>query len=390
MNHEPSACNLLIVDDDEAIGSTLLAILRKSGYHGSWVSTGRSAIGFARDYEGSGHRLNLALIDLRLPDMSGLEVLREIKKMHPDVGAIMMTGFADVTTAVGALNEGAFAYIQKPYNIDEVKVTMERALERQSLLWENRALLGRLREANADLINTIDNLQEMDKVRSEFVHIVSHEMRSPLTVIIGYSEMLLENRTHMTEDRIQKSLESISCDGHRLTRLTEDLLNLAKSQEKKFAVSPVKLDLKQVAAKVIEDFKVLNTRMAFELAFEEGAGEVVSDRDRIEQVLVNLVGNAIKYSPPDGKVLIAARKDGSNTRVSVTDQGPGITESEQSKIFEAFYRIQADIDKKTKGTGLGLTITKAIVESLGGKISVASGPGGKGSSFNFVIPGLSS
>ncbi|MEK7384266.1 MAG: response regulator, partial [Elusimicrobiota bacterium] len=151
MPEELEPFDLLIVDDDESIGAILLAILKKAGYRGKWVATGEAALGAALDYRTGGRALHAALIDLRLPDANGLDVLRGLKKLHPDVGCVIMTGYADTTTAIDALNNGASAYVQKPYNIDEIKAILGRIAERQKLVLENRELVSKLQEANAAL-----------------------------------------------------------------------------------------------------------------------------------------------------------------------------------------------------------------------------------------------
>src|SRR5207249_1893112 len=131
---------LMIVDDDEAVASTLVAVLQRAGYQTEWVTTGREAL--AKMAQGSpGGGVDIVFVDIRLPDMNGLDVLREGGKINPDLAAIVMTGYTDTETAIRALNAGALAYVQKPYHIDEVKATVSRLVERQSLVKQNRELV---------------------------------------------------------------------------------------------------------------------------------------------------------------------------------------------------------------------------------------------------------
>jgi two-component system phosphate regulon sensor histidine kinase PhoR len=131
---------------------------------------------------------------------------------------------------------------------------------------------------------------------------------------------------------------------------------------------------------------MIKTGMRFKIVFPAEGMEIVSDKDCIQQILVNLLSNAVKYSPSPGTIRIEGMEQESSVSISVIDEGPGIPESERGKIFQAFYRCADVVNRKTPGTGLGLTITRAIVEALGGRIRVESGPGQKGSNFTFVLP----
>ncbi len=404
MPEELEPFDLLIVDDDESIGAILLAILKKAGYRGKWVATGEAALGAALDYRTGGRALHAALIDLRLPDANGLDVLRGLKKLHPDVGCVIMTGYADTTTAIDALNNGASAYVQKPYNIDEIKAILGRIAERQKLVLENRELVSKLQEANAaletkvsqrtqelrhanfQLLATIDRLREADAVKSDFVAMVSHELRTPLTVIIGFSETLLRKNETIEPDQLRHNLEIIRNSSLRLARLIGDMLDLSQMQDRNIKMTWGSFNLKDLADGVVEGLKITRPDLRFELSAEGEAQKVVSDKDRVEQIFINLLGNAVKYSPQGGNVRIASKAVGSEVVISIQDEGPGIPETDLAKIFEAFFRTKDAINMKAPGTGLGLTITKAIVEALGGWIRVESGGDSRGSIFTFALP----
>lgn len=398
------APKLIIVDDDRSLGVTLIKILQKAGYDVRLAATGSEAIKFIREDHEAGRAINSAMIDVRLPDMNGVDVLREIRKLHPDTGVIMMTGNADTASAIGALNEGAFAYLLKPYSIDDVKAILTRAIERQNLMWENRQLLeqllkansgleekisartGELRQANLLLANVIERLKAADEVKTKFVSMVSHELRTPLTIIIGFAQTLLRNKGKISWEKQEHYLDVIYGDALRLSRLIEDVLSLANIRDSKIHLTLTKFDLRRKLALIVEEFQMVKKRMKFELHIEKGINDIVSDQDRLEQIMVNLLGNAAKYSPIDGLIKIDARREGGDVVFSIADSGPGIAEEEREKIFQAFYRTQDAINMKSPGTGLGLTITKALVEAFGGRISVALGEGGKGSVFSFAIP----
>ena len=396
-------CRLLIIDDDESLGKTLLGILKKTGYDVQWARTGREGLSQLSQAQ-STRPIGIALIDIRLPDVNGIEVFREARETNPHVDAVMMTGFADTDTAVRALNEGAFAYLQKPYNIDEVKALLARLAERQELKRQNRELVRQLQDANAELerqveqrtrslqaanlelAKTIEKLKTADSVKSAFVSMVSHELRTPLTVIGGFTETLIDRIDELKKDERLRYLEIIHADTLRLSRLIQNILDLSHIENKGIVLHPGPVDLRQLAQSVTQGLKVAHPGMRFELEFEDGVGTIVSDKDCVEQIFINLLSNAVKFSPENSTVRVRAVERGDIIIASVIDPGPGIPKDLREKVFEAFYRMPDGSSKKKKGTGLGLTITKAIIAALGGQIRVEDGLGGKGANFTFILP----
>ncbi len=400
--NQASSSSVLIIDDDASVGKTLAAILRKAGHEVHWVASGQEALTYLRN----GHLknpLNVALIDVRLPDMNGVDVLREVKKMNSDYGAIMMTGDADMDTAVRSLNEGAFAYVQKPYHADEIKSLIEKVFDKQKLVLENKALIQRLKEWNTDLEKTvqektaelrsknlmllevIEKMKVINEMKSRFVANASHELQTPMTSILGFSSMLLDYWERIDHKEITKFLQIIRDEAQRLTRLARDLLDLSRIQDGRVSLDYKEIDLKTVAERVRDNLSVVRPGVAIEIDFEEGARRVLADEDKIQQIFTNLLGNALKFSPEGGAVRIKGRERGRAVIIDVIDQGPGVPTDKREKIFEPFYRIHDDIGNKVRGTGLGLPIAKAIVEALGGAIRV-EGEAGKGSTFTFVLP----
>jgi signal transduction histidine kinase len=394
--------HLLIVDDDPALGKTLRIILQKDGYTVDWVATGKEGVDLVRREALTG-LLTGVLIDVKLPDMNGLQVLRVVKETNPDVGAIMMTGHTDVETAVGALNQGAFAYIQKPYNVDEVKAAIARLIEKQALVRENRVLLRQMAALNADLENrvdqrtrelqaanlkladTIEKLREAISAKSEFVSMVSHELRTPLTVILGFVQTCLNQMDRAEKNTLRHYMEIIHAHGLMLSKLIESILDLSRIREKGLDLFYETFDLRSLTQAVVESLGILKPGLRFDVFVDDESRQVVSDKDRVRQVLMNLLANAIKYSPDKAAVRVEGRAKDGVVEVSVADAGPGIAPGEQVRLFEPFYRAKDPINHRTPGTGLGLAVSKAIVEGLGGRIWVES-EAGHGSRFVFTVP----
>ncbi len=393
---------ILIIDDDLALAKTLTGILKRAGYNAEYVLKGADGVQFTRSM-GSARQLNVVLSDIRLPDMNGLDVLKEIKKIDSEIGVIVMTGHADVETSIEALNFGAFAYIQKPYNPTEVKLIIEKVLEKQKLVEENKTLLTKLQDWNSqleknvrektselnrknlELLELIERLEELNQSKSDFVANASHELQTPMTSIIGFSSILLEYGETLKDSEHKRFLQIIHDETQRLSRLSIDLLDLSRIQEGRITLKLKKVNLQALAERVRENLKVINKTVRIELEFDGAVTPVVTDEDKIHQVLTNLMGNALKYAPEKSSVRIEAKKNKEFIIVSVKDEGPGIPDDEKEKIFEPFYRVQNKSNLTVKGTGLGLPIAKAIVEALGGSISASRNPV-KGSNFSFTIP----
>jgi PAS domain S-box-containing protein len=231
-------------------------------------------------------------------------------------------------------------------------------------------------------------LKELDKMKSDFVSNVSHELRTPLTSIKGSVDNMLDGLTGLLNEKQVRYLSRIKSNTDRLSRLINDLLDLSRIEAGRVEVRPATLPLTALAEEVTEHLKHLaaGKLIRVEVLSPDPEVTVWADRDKVTQVLVNLIGNAVKFTPQDGKVTVALEKSGTDyIRISVADTGPGILPEEKSKIFSKFYQV-ANIDKqKPKGSGLGLAISKALVEMHGGKIWVESEVG-KGSTFHFTLP----
>ena len=231
-------------------------------------------------------------------------------------------------------------------------------------------------------------LKELDKMKSDFVSNVSHELRTPLTSIKGSVDNMLDGLTGTLNEKQVRYLTRIKSNTDRLSRLINDLLDLSRIESGRVEIRSTSLSLTALAEEVAEQLKSLAAEKLIRIEVQppDPRMTVWADRDKITQVLMNLIGNAVKFTPQNGKVTVALEKNGDDyVQISVADTGPGILSEEKNKIFSKFYQF-ADIDKeKPKGSGLGLAISKALVEMHGGKIWVES-EAGKGSKFYFTLP----
>lgn len=231
-------------------------------------------------------------------------------------------------------------------------------------------------------------LKELDKMKSDFVSNVSHELRTPLTSIKGSVDNMLDGLTGPLNEKQIRYLARIKSNTDRLSRLVNDLLDLSRIEAGRVEVRPATLPLTALAEEVAEHLKPLAAEklIRIEVPSPDPKVTVWADRDKVTQILMNLVGNAIKFTPEQGKVSVAIeRSENEYVRISVADTGPGILPEERSKIFSKFYQIDSVNKQKPKGSGMGLAISKALVEMQGGKIWV-EGEVGRGSTFSFTLP----
>ncbi|MBC7881732.1 MAG: PAS domain-containing protein [Anaerolineae bacterium] len=230
--------------------------------------------------------------------------------------------------------------------------------------------------------------QELDQAQADFVSTVSHELRTPLTSIKGFIDTLLRSGNQLSEKQQHRFLKIAKNQADRLTRLVEDILTVSRIQSGRLKNVPQRLDLAEVIDLVLESLSQKYEARRMHMHLPNGLPEVWADQDRLEQILTNLIDNALKYSEKDTCVDIYAKLDPEDESVlwiSVRDQGIGIPEVHLDQLFNRFSRIDSPLTREREGTGLGLYITKSLVESLGGTILVES-QFGHGSIFTVCLP----
>jgi signal transduction histidine kinase len=329
--------------------------------------------------------VDIALLDLGLPDAHGLETVRLAHAVAPDVPVIVLTGLDDEAIAAEAMKEGAQDYLIKGQI-------------------ENRALPRALRYAierqrmQADLIKTSMELKKLDEMKSNFISVAAHELRTPLTSIKNAIDLILTKKAGEITANQEQFLLMAQRNINRLSGLVGDLLNISKIESGKCELSWAKIDLKQLIENVLITLHPLADKKSLQLHTNYSADlpAIGADAGKIEQVLINLVNNSIKFTPEKGVITIDVRQmenvpdmlDGvpGYVEISVSDTGIGISEEHRMHLFEKFYQVEGALSQKERcGTGLGLAISKGIIEAHGCKIWFASNEG-KGSKFNFTLP----
>lgn len=235
------------------------------------------------------------------------------------------------------------------------------------------------------IVHDITEQKQHEQIKNDFLSIVSHDLRTPLTAIKGYAATLLRFEDRLTPELKKESLSAINSEMDRFARLLDNLLDLSRIEAGRLNIHSMTFDLKEMAYKVSEVFKISAHNHNFSLSFPDRYPHAYGDPDQVEQVLNNLISNAIKYSPTGGTINIEGKTKDDDVVLSVKDQGMGIPDDQLEKVFERYHRVDSKATRLVSGTGLGLFISKKLIEAQGGKIWVKSQVG-KGSTFSFSLP----
>lgn len=357
---------ILLIDDEEVVLDSCVRMLRTGNYDTATANDGINGVALAKEFHP-----DLVIVDLKMPGISGLEVLERVHEFDPTIVSIMLTGFATVGSAVDAMKKGACDFLPKPITPDEFRLVVTRALERRRLILETQALR-----------------REKEMLREQFAAIVSHELKSPLGAMQQNLFVLAEELSDKLNDEQRQRMERMKVRVTDLMKLIQTWLRLISADISKIRENFQPVAIKDIVAKAVENVQNEATRKATEV-FTEGVDapiRVNGDEGTLVQALVNVLGNAVKYSRSGSEVRLRVAEEAGQVVIAVTDAGVGIAADELPHVFEDFYRAPSSA-KGQQGTGLGLPLSKRIVEAHDGTISVTSEPG-KGSTFTIRLPAL--
>ena len=234
-------------------------------------------------------------------------------------------------------------------------------------------------------VRDITRFREAEELKSTFISIISHELKTPVALIKGYAETLLREDARWDAATVRDSLNVILEESDRLAELIENLLDASRLQAGGLKLNLAEVPLDRLAARLVEKFQTQSDKHTLSAEFPPDFPLVLGDEARLTQVLSNLLSNAIKYSPNGGRVIVRGVVSPNQVTISVSDEGPGIVAADLPHVFQRFYRADSDLTKRVKGTGLGLYLAKAVVEAHGGRIWAESTPG-QGTTFLFTLP----
>ncbi|MBC7226687.1 MAG: hybrid sensor histidine kinase/response regulator [Thermoflexales bacterium] len=377
MNEPP---RILVIDDEEGIRAGCRRALEPEGYIVETAATGQE--GLRRFREGN---FDLVLIDVVLPDMRGVDLLKPILEKDPDVVCIVITGYATVELAVQAIRSGAYDFLSKPFTADVLRMTVAQGLERRRLTLEAKRL-QKIEEEARELARAKEELERLDRFKTAFTLTVAHELRAPLNALQSFLWAILKG--YIPPEEQQEVLERAAQRVQELLDLVDDLLKLAAARSEKGLEKREPVSLADVLEKVAPLFQKEAEAKGLSWTVEVRARPVVqADLDQMAQVWSNLISNAVKYTPAEGQVRVVLEERDGWAVGTVEDTGIGIAPEDLGRIFEEFYRAPQAKEIAPRGTGLGLPLVKQIVEAHGGSITVESEVG-RGSRFVFRLPSV--
>jgi signal transduction histidine kinase len=363
MGHDPA--RVLVIDDEEVVRDSCARVLRGDGHTVAGAEDGNKGLTLFGEF-----RPDLVLVDLKMPGKTGMEVLEELQRTDPDVIKIVITGHGSVSSAVDAMKRGAYDFVPKPFSPDEISLTVARGLEKRRLLQESNAL--RLRQ---------------ERIRRNMVSLVSHELSAPLSATIQHMEVILAGMAGEVAPGTRELIEICNRRLRDMLDLLRTWINLAVLDPTKMAEHFEKLDLSLIAKESIERLRPLagGKRVDLRLECPKRLSPVRGGKTPLGEVFNNLISNAIKYNREGGWVKVRIDEQGKDVCIEVSDNGPGIEDVHLSRIFDEFYRVDPRRNAPVKGSGLGLSIVKTLVEAHGGTVDVKS-RFGEGTTFLVRLP----
>ncbi len=493
MNNDVDAIRILVVDDERDIREGSERILKRIGFIVHIADRGDVALKVVKEVHPA-----IVLLDLKMPGMDGMEVLEHIRQMDEGILVIVITGYATVETAIMAMKQGAYDFIPKPFEPDQLRIVVNRAAEKIRLTRDARKLeeektrtlsdldteksrirtiieslpdgvlvtnasgkvvlinpsckqllnldpdmgpgrqiedyvpdetlsklvmeiskgkhvdygdipdhefnlatdtylraraqpvLGERKECLGAVLNFVDisTMKVLDRLKSEFVAKVSHELRSPLSTIHEQLAMVIGDLVNSAPQQDHHILTRAKEKTQGMISLIGDLLDLSRIEEGIICHEPKSIRLDDLLTNIVDFLSSRAAASSQSLTLNlppQSLPEITADPLALESIFGNLITNAINYTQEGGRIRVDVDMAGINIRVKVVDNGFGMAEKHLDKIFDRFYRVKDDRTRYITGTGLGLPIVKGLVDSLGGIIEVESTPG-EGSTFTVLLP----
>lgn len=365
--------DMLVVDDDLRCRRLLEEYLLSAGYEVRGAADGRSAIAMAHEKVP-----DILFLDVMMPDMTGLEVCRELKT-HPRTRlcqVMMVTALSGTSHQVEGLDNGADDFVSKPVRRDEFLAKVRSLLRARRLLVE-------LEQARETLERHNHKLEQLEALKETLTETLVHDLKNPLAAVIGNLE-LLERKG---DDRTRELVRRCKTGATRLHRMILDLLDVARLEEGALPLRPEPVDMAELARRACEELETpaAQRNVALALDVPEGGCPVHGDISMLRRVLDNLIANALDHAPANTEVTVRVAWRDEGVELSVRDHGGGIPEEYREKIFEKYARLELRQAGVAGNRGLGLTFCRMAIEAHGGTIWVEPAPGG-GALFRAVLP----
>ena len=369
MGDDAKTSRILLVDDTMENIQVAGELLRSKGYQVSVARDGAQALKVCAKANP-----DLILLDIMMPVMDGYECCGKLKadETTRDIPVIFLSAMKDTPDIVKGFELGAVDYVAKPFNAAELLARVATHL--------------RLRNLQVEVEQNYRDLQELEEVRDGLVHMIIHDMRTPLGVVEGNVDLAKMAAAQLGQsDDLDLCLRDAKQGASDVLGMVNNLLDISRMEDGKMLLNPKPHDISELMEKTGRLVAVKAQQFDVALSVEATAMTTQCDGELVERVLVNLTANAIKFSTPETSVRLLNEVDGDMLLVKVIDTGPGVPPEYQEKVFEKFGQVDAHKERKKFSTGLGLTFCKMAVEAHGGKIGVES-DGKSGSTFWFTLP----
>ncbi len=383
--------SVLLVDDDADAAHTLSSILRQDHYR---VVLARSAEEASR--AATENTYDVALIELALAEVDGLELLAQIRKHSPTTSCIVLTGYASLESAVAALRRGASDYLVKPCVIEDLKQTLRQAIERrrltllaaqreQQLKELNDRLEERVLARTCELMEANQRLAEANAAKDRFLATLSHELRTPLTPLRAGIDLL---RERLGESEWRPILDAMQRNLAQEARLIDDLLDIARITAGKLSLDKRAVLLHECLRNAVETIepRAAAKKQILRVEARDAFPPLLADPVRLQQVVANLLDNAVKFAPSEGVIRLTAWLAEGQVFLEVLDGGPGIDPEHLPRVFEPFWQADRSSRRMHGGTGLGMAIAREIALLHDGELRVRNAKSGSGACFTFRFP----
>jgi signal transduction histidine kinase len=362
------ASSVLVVDDTPANLQLLAGMLKERGYKVRPVRSGAMALQAA-----ASNPPDLILLDINMPEMNGYEVCERLKADEKlrEIPVIFISALTETMDKVKAFNVGGMDYVTKPFQFEEVQARVQTHLK--------------LERQRRELQESYRQLRELEKLRDNLVHMIVHDMRSPLTGISSTLRVLDDEVRGKLDESQNEFLQIALASAATLIEMVSSLLDVSRLESGQMPLKPRACHFAEIVDAALKSLGGVTRMHRVLFDRETAAADIHCDPDVTSRIVANLIGNAVKFTPEDGEIRISAAPAGDRVRIMVADCGPGIPEAYREKIFEKFGQVETRNAKAKYSTGLGLTFCKLASEAQGGSIGVDSEVG-QGSTFWFELP----
>jgi signal transduction histidine kinase len=378
---------LLVVDDEPDVVQSLQDLLRRE-YRVLGATRAREGLRLLHEQP-----VHVVMTDQRMPEISGVDFLRNVRHDRPDAIRLLFTGYADIKAVIDAINEGhVYRYVTKPWDLDELLTILRQAGQQYDLLQERQQLLDDLRRKNEELEQANAELRQANVLKEGFINVASHELRTPLTILLALPELVLRMRN--PDPTTADCLRRIQEGGIRLHRLVEQILHMLRAGRFERPLDRRPTDSATLVREAVEDVRpfIEQRRQRLFVELDPALGTIDVEAGKIRICLDHLLINAIKFTTDGGTIEVRGMRDGDTVRLQVRDNGIGIAPEQLSHLFEPFF-TELDVSRHSsgqfefgrRGLGLGLSVVRAFVAMHGGTVDVASTPA-QGSTFTIALP----